>query len=137
MVACTFAPASALIAAASEFKLLADGVIVCDTPPIVSVNVELALMLWVVELVTLGRLPALMELEDVPGSVTSTVYAPGSAPAPVLAVITVGSETEEASRFWLAEFKLEMVDCSTEKRVSKELSAEDWLESCVCWGCSN
>src|SRR5579859_3299414 len=125
MVACTFAPASALIAAASEFRLFAAGVMVCGTPPIVSVKVELALMLWVVGSVTVGRVLALMELEDEPGLATWTVYAPGSAPAPVLAVMTVGSETEEASRFWLAEFRLEIVDCSTEKLVSKELSAED------------
>ena len=62
---------------------------------------------------------------------------PGSAPAPVLAVITVSSETEEASRFWLAEFRLEIVDRNTEKRKSKEFSAEAWLESCDCWFWSN
>src|ERR1700730_1835929 len=132
MVACTLVPA-ALMAAASEFRLFAAGVIVCGTPPIVSVKVELVLMLWIAGSVTLGRLLGLMELEDEPGSVTKIVYVPGSAPASVLALITVLSETEEDTRFWLAEFRFEMVDCSTEKLVSKEFRAEDWLESCACW----
>jgi hypothetical protein len=125
MVACTLAPAVLLMAAASAFRLFAAGVIVCGTPSIVSVKVGLALMLWTAGSVTAGRPSALMELEDEPGSVTKTVYAPGSAPAAVLALITVSSETEEDSSFWLAEFRLEIVDCSTEKRKSKELSAED------------
>ena len=88
-VACTLPPAPALMAAANEFRLFAAGVIVCGTPPIVSVKVELVLMLWLDGSVTVGRLLALMELEDEPASFTSTVYVPGKAATPVLAVITV------------------------------------------------
>jgi len=133
MVACTLAPAVLLMAAASEFRLFAAGVIVCGTPSIVSVKVGLALMLWIAGAVTVVSSSALMELEDEPGPLTKTGYVPVSAPAAVLALITVSSETEEDSRFWLAELRLEIVDCSTEKRKSKEFSAEDWLESCDCW----
>ena len=137
MVAWTLPPAVLLMAAARAFRLFAAGVIVCGTPPIDSVKVELPLMLWIAGSVTVGRVSALMELEDDPASVTCTVYTPGSAPAPVLAVTTVSSATEEDSRFWLEESRLEIVDCNTEKRKSKELSAEDWLESCDCWLWSN
>ena len=98
-VACTLPPVPALMAAANEFRLFAAGVIVCGTPPIVSVKVELVLMLWLDGLVTVGRLLALMELVDEPGSVTKIVYVAGSAPGSVLAVITVLSETEEDTRF--------------------------------------
>ena len=73
------------MAAANEFRLFAAGVIVCGTPPIVSVKVELVLMLWLDGSVTVGRLLALMELVDEPGSVTKIVYVAGSAPASVLA----------------------------------------------------
>jgi hypothetical protein len=132
MVACTPSLA-ALIAAASEFRLLAAGVMggCCVTPLSDNVKLEAELIFCVAGSVT-GLALLLKAVEKEPGSFTVTVYVPVSAPATTLALRIVGSETDEDRRFWLAEFRELIADCSPANCAFRELSAVDWLVSADC-----
>ena len=132
IVACTPSLA-ALMAAASEFRLLAAGVMggVCVTPLSDNVKLEAELIFCEAGSVT-GVTLLLKAVEKEPGSFTVTVYVPISAPAATLALRIVESETDEDRRFWLAEFSELIADCRPENCALRELRAADWLVSRDC-----
>src|SRR5258708_18722931 len=105
MVACTPVVLSALMAFANELSVAAAGIIVWGTPPTVSVKLVAELRFWVTGSVTV-RPEVLTALENAPALPTVTVYVPGNASAPTLALRTVPSETDDQCRLPLLEAQL-------------------------------